>query len=67
MNRQRYIIAVLCFMAALICTLIMIFLPELDPVTVMILLFITISTVVGFIFMLVDCGVFSKCKNKRKV
>lgn len=63
MNRQRYIIAVLCFMAALICSLVLFLLPDLDVVVKIILAFIILSTIIGFIFMLIDCKWISTKKK----
>ncbi len=65
MNRQRYIIAVLCSMATIICLLLLYLVQELDIISVIILCFITASTFIGFIFMLIDCISFSR-KNSKK-
>lgn len=62
MNRQRCIIAALCFMAASICSLLLIFMPSLDIVTKTIITFIIVSTIIGFVFMLIDCRWIAKRK-----
>lgn len=63
MNRQRYIIAALCSMVAIICLLFLFLLTYLDIITKIILVFITVSTIIGFVFMLVDCITFYKKKK----
>lgn len=66
MNRQRLIIAALCFMVCAICGLILVFL-KLEIIIKVLLLFILLSTSVCFVFMLVDCiekPLFKKKPNK---
>lgn len=55
MNRQRLIIAAMCFFVMLICSLLLLFVKPLDNKTIVFLLFIILSTFVGFILMLIDC------------
>lgn len=55
MNRQRLIIAAMCFFVMLICGLLLLFVKPLDNLTIVFLLFIILSTFAGFVLMLVDC------------
>ncbi len=69
MNRQRLIIAALCFMVCAICVLMLSFL-QMDNIIKMVLLFILISTFVCFVFMVIDCiekPVFRKREKKKQI